>query len=56
MLPGIARLLVGFIRRNPKVLWNLSSVQLASAGSIIAGAALIWWAAVRMATGPEDAS
>lgn len=55
VLTGIARFLVEFIRRNPKVLCGLSSAQLASAGSIVAGAALIWWAATRKATGPEDA-
>jgi phosphatidylglycerol---prolipoprotein diacylglyceryl transferase len=47
VLTGIARFLVEFIRRNPKVLWGLSNAQLASAGSAIAGIALIWWAVKR---------
>jgi phosphatidylglycerol:prolipoprotein diacylglycerol transferase len=55
-LSGIARFLVEFIRRNPKVLWGLSNAQLASAGSVIAGAALIWWAATRLVTGPDEAA
>ena len=45
VLSGIARFLVEFIRRNPKVLFGLSNAQLASLGSVIAGAALVWWAA-----------
>jgi phosphatidylglycerol:prolipoprotein diacylglycerol transferase len=45
VLSGIARFLVEFIRRNPKVLWGLSNAQLASAGSAIAGMALIVWVA-----------
>ncbi|MFZ1938139.1 MAG: prolipoprotein diacylglyceryl transferase [Terracidiphilus sp.] len=49
MLSGIARFLVEFIRRNPKVLWGLSNAQLASAGAVLAGAALTWWAATRPA-------
>jgi phosphatidylglycerol---prolipoprotein diacylglyceryl transferase len=49
MLCGIARFLVEFIRRNPKVLWGLSNAQLASAGAVLAGAALTWWAATRPA-------
>lgn len=53
MLSGIARFLVEFIRRNPKVLWGLSNAQLASAGTVMVGIALIWWAAPRPATGPE---
>jgi phosphatidylglycerol:prolipoprotein diacylglycerol transferase len=47
VLSGIARFLVEFIRRNPKVLWGLSNAQLASAGSAVAGVALIAWAAGR---------
>jgi phosphatidylglycerol:prolipoprotein diacylglycerol transferase len=54
VLSGLARFLVEFIRRNPRVLWGLSNAQLASAGSVIAGALLIWWAATRPATGPEE--
>jgi len=47
MLSGIARFLVEFIRRNPKVLWGLSNAQMASAGAVLAGVALTWWAATR---------
>jgi phosphatidylglycerol:prolipoprotein diacylglycerol transferase len=47
VLSGIARFLVEFIRRNDKILWRLSNAQLASAGSVIVGAALILWAARR---------
>ena len=46
-LSGTARFLVEFIRRNPKVLWGLSNAQLASAGSVVAGVALIVWSATR---------
>jgi phosphatidylglycerol:prolipoprotein diacylglycerol transferase len=53
LLSGIARFLVEFIRRNPKVLWGLSNAQLASAASIIAGVVLICWAAMRSAAGPD---
>jgi phosphatidylglycerol---prolipoprotein diacylglyceryl transferase len=49
VLTGIARFLVEFIRRNPKVLWGLSNAQLASAGAVVAGIALTWWAATRPA-------
>jgi len=49
VLSGLARFLVEFIRRNPKVLWGLSNAQLASAGTVVAGIALIWWAAKRPA-------
>ena len=56
VLSGIARFLVEFIRRNPKVLWGLSNAQLASAGSVVVGAALIWWAATRRVSGPEEAA
>jgi phosphatidylglycerol:prolipoprotein diacylglycerol transferase len=56
VLTGIARFLVEFIRRNPKVLWDLSNAQLASAGSVVAGVALIWWAATRTVTEPEGAA
>jgi phosphatidylglycerol:prolipoprotein diacylglycerol transferase len=56
MLSGIARFLVEFIRRNPKVLWNLSNAQLASAGSVFVGLVLVAWAATRRpVTGPEKA-
>jgi phosphatidylglycerol---prolipoprotein diacylglyceryl transferase len=47
VLTGLARFLVEFIRRNPKVLFDLSNAQLASAGSVIVGIALLFWAATR---------
>jgi phosphatidylglycerol---prolipoprotein diacylglyceryl transferase len=47
VLSGLARFLVEFIRRNPKVLWGLSNAQLASAGSVLAGIAIVIWAANR---------
>jgi len=49
LLSGIARFLVEFIRRNPKVLWGLSNAQLASLGSAVVGMALIAVAALRPA-------
>ena len=54
-LTGMARFLVEFIRRNPKVLWGLSNAQLASAGTVLAGVALTWWAATRPAAGAKKA-
>jgi phosphatidylglycerol:prolipoprotein diacylglycerol transferase len=45
-LSGVARFLVEFIRRNPKVIWGLSNAQLASAGAALAGIAIVWWAAM----------
>jgi phosphatidylglycerol---prolipoprotein diacylglyceryl transferase len=47
LLTGIARFLVEFIRRNPKILWGLSNAQLASGGAAIAGVALMAWMATR---------
>jgi phosphatidylglycerol:prolipoprotein diacylglycerol transferase len=47
VLSGIARFLVEFIRRNPKIIIDLSNAQLASAGSVVVGIGLIWWAARR---------
>ncbi len=44
ILTGLARFLVEFIRRNPKILLGLSNAQLASVGAMIAGAALVAWA------------
>jgi phosphatidylglycerol:prolipoprotein diacylglycerol transferase len=55
VLTGIARFLVEFIRRNPRVLWGLSNAQLASAGSVVAGMALIVWVARRRTDGPDEA-
>jgi phosphatidylglycerol---prolipoprotein diacylglyceryl transferase len=56
LLSGTARLLVEFIRRNPKVLWGLSNAQLASLGSIVIGIGLIWWAARRPEMDPGSAT
>ena len=56
LLSGIARFLIEFIRRNPKVLWGLSNAQLASAGCVVAGIALIFWAATRSVVSPEKAA
>jgi phosphatidylglycerol:prolipoprotein diacylglycerol transferase len=55
MLFGIARFLVEFIRRNPKVIWGLSNAQLASAGAVLVGIALAWWAAKKSALAPAEA-
>ncbi len=41
ILSGIARFLVEFIRINPRVWLGLSNAQIASAGSVIAGLALL---------------
>lgn len=54
-LTGVARFLVEFIRRNPKILWGLSNAQLASAGAVVAGIALTWWAATRPSAATEKA-
>jgi phosphatidylglycerol:prolipoprotein diacylglycerol transferase len=56
VLSGIARFLVEFIRRNPKVLWDLSNAQLASAGSALVGVALILWAGRRRVAEPAAAA
>jgi phosphatidylglycerol:prolipoprotein diacylglycerol transferase len=56
VLSGLARFLVEFIRRNPKVLWGLSNAQLASAGSVVVGLGLIWWATTNHVTDPEKAA
>jgi phosphatidylglycerol:prolipoprotein diacylglycerol transferase len=55
VLSGIARFLVEFIRRNPKVLVGLSNAQLASVGSVLVGVGLMWWAARRPVSDPEAA-
>jgi phosphatidylglycerol:prolipoprotein diacylglycerol transferase len=47
ILSGIARFLVEFLRRNPKVLWGLSNAQLACLGSVAAGVILLLWLANR---------
>jgi phosphatidylglycerol:prolipoprotein diacylglycerol transferase len=54
LLTGAARFLVEFIRRNPKVLFDLSNAQLASLGSVAAGALLMWIAATRSKPAPEE--
>jgi phosphatidylglycerol:prolipoprotein diacylglycerol transferase len=54
LLTGTARFLVEFLRRNPKILWDLSNAQLASLGSIAAGILLIVWAATRKAAPSEE--
>jgi len=41
-LAGMARFLVEFIRRNPRVLWGLSVAQFVSAGAVVAGVVLMW--------------
>ena len=56
LLSGIARFLVEFVRRNPKILWSLSNAQLASLGSIVAGVVLIAWAATKHVEGPDEAA
>jgi len=56
MLSGIARFMVEFVRRNPKILWGLSNAQLASAGTVIAGAAILIWVAVRRPVSSENAA
>jgi phosphatidylglycerol:prolipoprotein diacylglycerol transferase len=56
LLTGIARFMVEFIRLNPKVLWGLTNAQFASAGSVVAGIILIWWAAKHPATGHDVAA
>jgi phosphatidylglycerol---prolipoprotein diacylglyceryl transferase len=44
VLSGLARFLVEFIRINPRILWGMSNAQLASLGSVVFGALLIFWA------------
>ncbi len=53
LLSGTARFLVEFIRRNPKVMWGLSNAQLASAGSVLAGVAIVIWSATRRTVSEE---
>jgi len=55
MLSVIARFLVEFIRRNPKILWGLSNAQLAAAGAVLVGIAITAWAATRPAFTPRKA-
>ena len=56
VLSGIARFLVEFIRRNPKIIGDLSNAQLASLGSVVVGVGLIWWAARHPLTEPDAAT
>jgi phosphatidylglycerol:prolipoprotein diacylglycerol transferase len=56
LLSGVARFLVEFVRRNPKVLWGLSNAQLASLGSVVAGVLLMVWAYKRKNAGPDEAT
>ena len=44
VLSGVARFLVEFIRINPPIFLHLTNAQLASVGSVAAGAALMVWA------------
>jgi phosphatidylglycerol:prolipoprotein diacylglycerol transferase len=55
LLSGLARFLVEFIRRNPKVIWGLSNAQLASAGAALVGIGIIWAAAHREDRGAAGA-
>ena len=41
LLSGIGRFLVEFVRINPPIYWGLSNAQVASIGSVLAGAAVI---------------
>lgn len=52
VLSGLARFLVEFVRRNPKVLWGLSNAQLASLGAAVAGLGLVWWSIRHQARQP----
>jgi phosphatidylglycerol:prolipoprotein diacylglycerol transferase len=54
LLTGVARFLVEFLRRNPKVILGLSNAQLASVGSVAAGLLLMWIAVRRTKLQPED--
>jgi len=53
LLSGLARFLVEFLRRNPKVLWGLSNAQIAAASSVLAGIVLVIWAATRPGMEPQ---
>jgi phosphatidylglycerol---prolipoprotein diacylglyceryl transferase len=55
VLTGTARFLVEFIRRNPKIVFDLSNAQIASAGCVILGFALILWTAFRKIQGADEA-
>jgi phosphatidylglycerol:prolipoprotein diacylglycerol transferase len=53
LLTGVARFLVEFIRRNPKIVLDLSNAQLASLGSAAVGVLLIWLAGRRRKASPR---
>ncbi len=48
VLSGLARFLVEFIRINPRLYWGMSNAQVASLGSVLAGAALLVYARRRV--------
>ena len=54
LLSGLARFLVEFIRINPPIFLHLTNAQLASIGSMAAGAVLMVWARRHAATGAAD--
>ncbi len=56
ILSGIARFSVEFLRRNPRILWGLSNAQLASIGSVVAGAAILFWASTRRRVAVDEPS
>ena len=49
LLSGIGRFLVEFVRINPPIYWGMSNAQVASIGSILAGAAMIYFTRNNMA-------
>jgi phosphatidylglycerol---prolipoprotein diacylglyceryl transferase len=53
VLTGLARFLVEFLRRNPAFLWGMSNAQVASIGSVVAGAVLLLWLAKRRSVAVE---
>jgi phosphatidylglycerol:prolipoprotein diacylglycerol transferase len=54
LLTGVARFLVEFVRRNPRILFGLSNAQLASLVSVAAGLILMWLAAKRGKPTPNE--
>ncbi len=56
LLAGLARFLVEFIRRNPKILCGLSNAQIAAGCSAVVGAALIFWLATHHVPGTGKAA
>jgi phosphatidylglycerol---prolipoprotein diacylglyceryl transferase len=47
ILSGVARFLVEFIRRNPRIFLHMTNAQLASVLAILAGVVLMWWSQKR---------